>query len=255
MRREGAGLGIGELIGAKTSISTQANAKIRLLSPPAWYLVVKRVLDIVVSAVGLLLLWPLLVAIAIALRIDSRGPVFFVQERVRGGQDPSEPHPEEQVFSFYKFRSMYVNSDSSIHKRYVTEYINGNSHHINNGDARKPVYKIKRDPRITRVGHFLRRTSLDELPQLYNILKGDMTLVGPRPALAYEVELYGDLHKHRLVPQAGLTGLWQVSGRTTLTFDEMIQLDIEYAGRCSLWLDLRILLKTVPAILSADGAW
>lgn len=249
-------MGIGQLISAKPALSPRSSAEIHLLSSASpWYLVTKRLLDIVISAIGLIILWPLLLAIAIAIKIDSPGPAIFSQNRVRGSQAPDEPGPEECVFRFFKFRSMYVNADSGIHRRYVREYINGNSHKINNGDSSKPVYKIKRDPRITRVGRFLRRTSLDELPQLYNILTGDMSLVGPRPSLPYEVAMYDDLQKQRLLPQAGLTGLWQVSGRTTLTFDEMVQLDIQYARRRSLWLDLSILLRTLPAIVSAVGAW
>jgi lipopolysaccharide/colanic/teichoic acid biosynthesis glycosyltransferase len=137
----------------------------------------------------------------------------------------------------------------------VTEYINGNAGQANRGSDKKPLYKMCNDPRITRVGRFLRRTSLDELPQLFNVLKGDMSLVGPRPALPYEVEQYKSDHRQRLIPQAGMTGLWQVSGRGRLTFEQMVQLDIEYAQRCSLQLDLQILLRTLPAIISREGAW
>lgn len=223
--------------------------------PSAFYFFFKRLLDIVVASVALLLLAPLFLMIALAIKLDSPGPVIFKQKRVRGNQAPSDPHPERQLFDFYKFRSMYVNCDSSAHRKYMAEYIKGNAHHLNNGSAQAPIYKMRNDPRITRVGRILRRTSLDELPQFVNVLLGDMTLVGPRPALPYEVEHYDDFHRQRLVAQAGLTGLWQVSGRTSLTFEEMIKLDIEYCRRRSLWFDLAILLRTVPAVISARGAW
>ena len=232
---------------AKTGTSGLANLTL--------YLVSKRIFDLIVSVIALIVLSPLFLLIAIAIKLDSSGPVIYTQHRVRGSQDPKEPHPERRMFNFYKFRSMYTNSDSAIHQSYMTEYINGNSHKANNGDSHKPIYKMKNDPRITRVGRLLRRTSLDELPQLYNVLIGDMSLVGPRPALAYEIEQYRQWHKQRLVPQAGLTGLWQVSGRTRLTFEQMVQLDIEYSHRRSMWLDCKILLKTFPVVFSRDGAW
>lgn len=219
-----------------------------------FYLAAKRLLDVIISAVALVLLAPIVLAIAVAIKLDSPGPVIFRQRRVRGSQAFEEPHPERNVFEFLKFRSMYANCDSVAHRRYVTALINGHAQR-NHCEGRRAVYKMADDPRITRVGRFIRRTSLDELPQLLNVLKGDMSLVGPRPALPYEVEQYAHAHRARLAPQAGLTGLWQVSGRTCLTFDEMVQLDIEYSRRCSLWLDLVILFKTLPAVLSTDGAW
>ncbi len=219
------------------------------------YLAIKRLMDIVISALALLISSPIMLAVATAIKLDSAGAVIYKQKRVRGNQNPDEPHPEQQVFNFYKFRSMYANADSSAHRRYVTEYINGNAGQANNDSDKKPLYKMCNDPRITRVGRFLRRTSLDELPQFFNVLKGDMSLVGPRPALPYEVEQYKSDHRQRLIPQAGMTGLWQVSGRGQLTFEQMVQLDIEYAQRCSLQLDLQILLRTLPAIISREGAW
>jgi lipopolysaccharide/colanic/teichoic acid biosynthesis glycosyltransferase len=219
------------------------------------YLIFKRACDIIIAALALLVLSPLMAIIALAIKLDSPGPVIFSQQRVRGRQNPDEPHPERHVFAFYKFRSMAVNCDPALHRAYVTHYMNGHCAEINNGSDSMPVYKMKHDPRITRVGRLLRRTSLDELPQLVNILKGDMSLVGPRPALPYEVEQYATHHRLRLVPHAGLTGLWQVSGRTTLSFEQMICLDIEYARSRSFLLDLEILVRTIPAILSAAGAW
>ncbi|NLG51933.1 MAG: sugar transferase [Chloroflexi bacterium] len=219
------------------------------------YLAVKRCLDVLLASIALLALSPLFLIIAVAIKLDSHGPVIYVQKRVRGNQNPQDPHPERNVFNFYKFRSMYVNSDARIHQQYMREYIRGNNGKINNGTSHNPVYKMKQDPRITRVGRLLRRTSLDELPQLINVLKGDMSIVGPRPALVYEVEQYSQFGRERLRAQAGITGLWQVSGRTRLTFEEMVKLDIEYTQRRSLWLDIRILLKTIPAVLSGNGAW
>jgi lipopolysaccharide/colanic/teichoic acid biosynthesis glycosyltransferase len=243
-------LGIGELTRylAGQSKAEQASAS------QTWYLGAKRLLDVLVAGSALVLSLPLFLLIAIAIKLDSPGPVIFRQKRVRGNQDPNTPHLEENVFDFFKFRSMYVDSDHEIHRRYVTQYINGHSG-ANNGSRNKPLYKMRNDPRITRVGRFLRRTSLDELPQFINILTGEMTLVGPRPALPYEVAQYDLHHRQRLLAQAGLTGLWQVSGRTTLSFDEMIALDVEYAQKRSVELDLKILLRTLPAILSRNGAW
>jgi len=219
------------------------------------YVASKRLFDVLVSTVALFLLSPVLAIVALAIKLDSAGPVIFVQKRVRGDQDPDEICPERNVFSFFKFRSMYVDSDPNIHRQFVTQYINGNSADTNNGSAKKPLFKLRRDPRVTNVGRLLRRTSLDELPQLFNVLRGDMSIVGPRPALPYEVEQYSEAHRERLAIQAGLTGLWQVSGRTCLTFEEMIDLDLEYCRRRSVALDVKILIKTLPAILSGNGAW
>jgi len=223
-------------------------------STPASYAIVKRTIDILIAGVAIIALAPLWVLIAIAIKLDSQGPVFFSQYRVRGQQLPDAWAPQNNIFTFFKFRSMYVNSDTTIHRDYVTAMINGQDQDANNGSKTEPVYKLKRDPRITRVGRFLRSTSLDELPQLLNILRGDMSLVGPRPALPYEVEQYAPHHHERLVPQAGLTGLWQVSGRTKLAFEEMVALDIEYSRTRSLWLDIKILFRTIPAVLSREGA-
>jgi len=223
--------------------------------PSLSYLRLKRCLDIVLSMIALVLLFPVMLIIAMAIKLDSPGPVIFRQQRVRGNQNPRDPHPADNTFTFYKFRSMYQNADERVHREYATQFINGNNHAINNGRARAPIYKMTRDRRITRVGRFLRRTSLDELPQLFNVLKGDMSLVGPRPALPYEVAQYGEWDRQRLAVTPGITGLWQVSGRSRLTFKEMVALDIEYVKRRSLKLDLEILVKTIPAVFSSKGAW
>ena len=199
------------------------------------YPVLKRLLDIVIAAVALVLVAPVMVAVAVAIRLDSAGPAVFRQTRVGKGRRP---------FTFYKFRSMYHNSDHTVHQQFVTTLINGNG----------VAHKLSGDRRITRVGAFIRRTSLDELPQLFNINKGDMSLVGPRPPIPYEVAAYKEWHKRRLDVPPGLTGLWQVRARSAVSFDEMVMMDIEYVSRRSLLLDLEILAHTVPAVLSGRGA-
>ena len=212
------------------------------------YLRAKRLVDVLAAGLGLILLSPLMAAIALAIKIESPGPVIFRQPRVRGDQPPGTRHPERRTFTFLKFRSMVHNADPSVHQKYVQSLIQGQATRQTNG-----LYKLD-DRRVTRVGRFLRRTSLDELPQLWNVLRGDMTLVGPRPALPYEVGLYKPWHRARLSVTPGLTGLWQVSGRNRLTFDEMVELDSAYARHRSLGLDLAILVKTLPAVLRGTGA-
>ncbi len=213
------------------------------------YLRVKRLCDVLVAGVALILLAPLFAVIAVAIKLDSPGPVIFRQQRVRGNQPADAEHPEKQTFTFFKFRSMTHNADSGVHRQYAQALINGQAARQGNG-----LYKLGNDKRITRVGHILRRTSLDELPQLWNILRGDMSLVGPRPALSYEVGVYKPWHKMRLGVTPGLTGLWQVAGRNQMTFDEMVDLDVAYVRRRSLALDLAILVKTIPAVLTGTGA-
>ena len=209
--------------------------------------VIKRVMDIVGSALALLLSTPVLLAVAIAIKLTSKGPVFFRQKRV--GQYGEQ-------FVFLKFRSMYVDNDASVHKAYVKELIAGNAQsHPANGNG-KGVYKLTSDSRVTRLGGFLRRTSLDELPQFINVLKGEMSLVGPRPAIAYEVEAYDIWHRRRVLEaKPGITGLWQVNGRSRIKFDEMVRLDLRYAKTWSPWMDLKILLRTPAAVVFGDGAY
>ena len=211
-----------------------------------FFCVIKRVMDIVGSAIALLLFSPLFLLIALAIKLTSKGPVFFQQKRV--GQNFEQ-------FVFLKFRSMYVNNDATLHKEYVKQLIAGRAQsHPGNGNG-KSAYKLTRDPRITRVGAFLRRTSLDELPQFLNVLKGDMSLVGPRPALAYEVEAYDIWHRRRVLEaKPGITGLWQVNGRSRIKFDDMVRLDLQYARNWSPWMDVRILLRTPAAVLFGEGA-
>jgi exopolysaccharide biosynthesis polyprenyl glycosylphosphotransferase len=197
-------------------------------------LAVKRAMDLALGAVFLIIGLPIMALIAVAIRLDSPGPILFKQARVgKGGKE----------FLCCKFRSMYQGAEAEQGKL------------LNLNEADGPLFKIKDDPRITRVGRFLRRTSLDELPQIYNVLRGEMSLVGPRPPTPVEVAHYQEWHKQRLEAPQGITGLWQVSGRSQLTFDEMCLLDIFYIENYSPALDLRILLRTIPAVLSRQGAY
>jgi len=197
-------------------------------------LAAKRIIDVLVSLAVLPVFVPVGLLAAIAVKLDSRGPVLYNQARV--GKD-GEP------FTLYKFRSMYKDADKM---RARLDQLN---------EAAGPVFKIKRDPRITRVGALLRKTSLDELPQIMNVLKGQMSLVGPRPPLPHEVEKYDDHQLGRLAVKPGLTCLWQVQGRSTISFERWVELDLEYIRNQSLWLDFKILLKTIPAVLKGTGAW
>ena len=216
-------------------------------SAKKFFCVIKRIMDIVGSALALLLFAPILLAIAIAIKLTSKGPIFFRQKRV--GQYGEQ-------FVFLKFRSMNVNNDASVHKAYVKQLIAGNAQsHPGNGNG-NGVYKLTTDSRITRIGAFLRRTSLDELPQFVNVLKGEMSLVGPRPAIAYEVEAYDIWHRRRVLEaKPGITGLWQVNGRSRIKFDDMVRLDLRYAKTWSPWMDLKILLRTPVAVVFGDGAY
>ena len=203
----------------------------------------KRISDIIIASLTLALLSPFWLLIALLIRFDSKGPVFYAQERV--GMDG-------RIFVVYKFRTMRVDTDSEIHRAYQRKFIAGHAE-ANVGDAKKPAYKLRDDPRITRVGRVLRRLSLDEVPQLFNVLRGDMSVVGPRPPIPYEVEAYELRHRKRLDMKPGLTGLWQVSGRNRLPFEEMVKLDLFYIENWSLLFDLKIILRTVLVMLRGDG--
>jgi len=206
----------------------------------------KRLIDVMGSLGLLVLLSPVFLAIAIAVRLSSRGPILFRQQRIGEHGTP---------FTFFKFRSMFVNNDASQHKEYVQKLIAGRADKQRTEGASEGVFKLTNDPRITRVGNFLRRTSLDELPQFYNVLRGDMSLVGPRPPVAYEVEAYATWHRRRLLEaKPGITGLWQVQGRSRVGFDDMVRLDLRYARNCSPWLDLKILMRTPKAVIAGNGA-
>jgi lipopolysaccharide/colanic/teichoic acid biosynthesis glycosyltransferase len=203
--------------------------------------ILKRTMDILGSLLALSLLLPILIVIAVLVKLTSEGPVLFCQKRL--GQ-------YGRLFSFPKFRSMYVDNDPRIHQEYVAKLITGEDVKQANG-----TYKLMDDPRVTRVGRFLRKTSLDELPQFVSVLCGDMSLVGPRPPLPYEYDRYRTWHRRRVLEiKPGLTGLWQVEGRSRTTFDEMVRMDLKYARMWSLWLDCKILLQTPKAMLSGQGA-
>jgi exopolysaccharide biosynthesis polyprenyl glycosylphosphotransferase len=208
----------------------------------AW---LKRGLDIIGSAGLLLVLSPIMIATAIVVRATSPGPAIFKQQRLGRFGKP---------FDIYKFRSMSAKNDDKAHREYVAKLIAGQTAEINNGDAEKPVYKMIRDPRITRVGHFIRKTSIDELPQLFNVFLGDMSLVGPRPPLRYEAEKYQVWHLRRILEvRPGITGLWQVIGRSTTSFDEMVRLDLRYIREWSFWMDIRILFGTLRVVIMRSG--
>lgn len=206
----------------------------------------KRALDVVGAGLGLIVLSPLLALIAIAIRRESPGPIFYRQERV--GMDG-------RTFQMLKFRSMYADATDEIHRRLMVETIKYPAH-ANRGTRGKPLYgKVFNDPRLTKVGKWIRRYSLDELPNLWNVLKGEMSLVGPRPPIPYEVAEYQDWHRARFNVRGGVTGLWQVSGRNRLTFEQMVRLDIYYIENWSLWLDIKILLRTIPVVLRGDNTY
>ena len=198
------------------------------------YMFCKRAMDIIGSLAGLILLSPLLLIIAIAIKIeDPKGSIFFAQQRC--GKD-------NKLFPMYKFRSMVSNAEELLEELMEHNEMDG------------PVFKIKDDPRITKVGKFIRKTSIDELPQLVNILKGDMSIVGPRPAIPHEVAEYNDYHKQRLLVKPGLTCIWQVSGRNSIGFDEWVDMDLEYIEKRNLWMDIKLIFKTVGVLFGDENA-
>ena len=198
------------------------------------YLVLKRLMDIVGASLGLLLASPIMLIVAILIKFeDPKGPIFFSQ--VRNGAYP-------KTFKMYKFRSMYIDAEERLEELM----------HLNEQSG--PAFKIKDDPRITKVGKFIRKTSLDELPQLFNVLKGDMSLVGPRPAIPREVEQYTAYQKQRLLVKPGLTCIWQVSGRNNIGFEEWVELDLQYIKTRNIWLDIKLILLTIPALLGDETA-
>jgi lipopolysaccharide/colanic/teichoic acid biosynthesis glycosyltransferase len=240
---------------ATTRISTTGPAE----SLP--YRVAKRALDIVFVVVTGVVMAPLLLLIALAIRLDSPGPAIFAQERVRGrrtgdGEDGEESW-ELEPFTLFKFRTMEVDADHTFHREYMEAYLAGDEEQLQamrpgrkEGESFRPAH----DPRVTRVGAILRKLSLDELPQLWNVLRGNMTLVGPRPPMPYEVDRYTDEHLRRLASTPGLTGWAQVRGRAGIRFQEILRCDLDYIQRRSFWFDLKILLLTLPAVLTGKGA-
>jgi exopolysaccharide biosynthesis polyprenyl glycosylphosphotransferase len=205
--------------------------------------ILKRSFDLIVAALTIVLLFPLWLVIALLIKLDSKGPVFYTQERV--GMDG-------RLFLLYKFRTMKAGADPQLHREYQKAFIAGRAE-ANVGNDSKPTYKLLADPRITKVGKLLRRSSLDEVPQLLNVLLGDMSIVGPRPPIPYEVEAYELWHRKRLDMKPGLTGLWQVSGRNRLPFEEMVRLDLFYIENWSLLLDLKIILRTAFVMIGGQG--
>jgi lipopolysaccharide/colanic/teichoic acid biosynthesis glycosyltransferase len=226
-----------EPLRAPSDLPLEAAAEMALRIPHS-----KRVLDIVVATALLILLSPLWVVVAVLVQLTSPGPALFRQTRLGRGQKP---------FVLYKFRTMYAGSSDDVHRQYVAQLLTEDQPATG---GRRGLYKLEDDARITKVGRLLRRTSIDELPQLLNVIRGEMSLVGPRPALPWESELIGPVHARRFLVSPGLTGLWQVSGRNSLTMKEGLDLDIEYVDRQSFALDLSILVRTVPVVLSTNGA-
>jgi lipopolysaccharide/colanic/teichoic acid biosynthesis glycosyltransferase len=208
----------------------------------------KRALDILGSLVLLVLLAPLFVVVGVVIKLTSKGPVLFKQTRI--GQFG-------QPFTLLKFRSMYTHANSTVHEAYVRAFILSakDGHTTSESLKQGGLFKLNGDPRITPLGHFLRQTSLDELPQIFNVLMGSMSLVGPRPPMAYEVACYEPWHMRRVLEaRPGITGLWQVRGRSRTTFEEMVRLDLKYIDGWSIWVDLKLLLQTPWAVLRGEGA-
>ena len=221
-----------------------------VLSPPTQntlrvdkgYLIVKRILDLLFSILILIPLFIVIAIIAVLIRIDSKGPIFFRQKRI--GMNGVE-------FDLFKLRSMYVDSDDSVHRESIKHYINGAA--LNGQENSDNLYKLVDDPRVTRVGQFIRKYSIDELPQFINVLRGEMTLVGPRPPLPYEVEEYSPRDMIRLSGKPGLTGTWQVYGRSRVPFNEMVEMDIEHLGEQSILQDIKLIALTLPVMLQGRG--
>ena len=205
----------------------------------------KRVVDVIFSLLVLTLGLPFFLLLASLIKLTSEGPVLFVQQRVGIDGKP---------FRFYKFRTMTVDNSDISHRDFAADFITGKEMD-SRAEMERPVYKLKSDPRVTSIGRFLRRTSLDELPQFINVLRGEMTVVGPRPPVIYELPHYKEWHRGRLLVKPGLTGLWQVSGRSTVPFDEMVMLDLYYIENWSLSLDLKIIMRTVPVMVFGTGAY
>jgi lipopolysaccharide/colanic/teichoic acid biosynthesis glycosyltransferase/CheY-like chemotaxis protein len=225
--------------------------------PQSFYFFLKRLLDILIGGALLILLSPLMLLIALLIKFDSPGPVIFKQERV--GSKPKEgdqgPSSDFKTFPFYKFRTMRRDVSSDPHRAYLQAFILNDHKRMDEVQGNgAQTRKLTEDTRVTRLGRFLRKSSIDELPQLWNVLRGDMSIVGPRPPIPYEVEMYKSWHRKRLMAKPGLTGLWQVTARSSADFDEMVRMDIWYIEHQSLWLDLRILMKTPLSVLSMEGA-
>jgi lipopolysaccharide/colanic/teichoic acid biosynthesis glycosyltransferase len=207
-----------------------------------WQFVMKRLIDIAGALFGLIIFSPLILIIAAAIKLTSKGPLLFQQERMGY---------KGKKFPFLKFRSMHTDNDENIHREFIKKHIKGNHNEINMESEDQPCYKMKNDPRITPLGKILRISSMDELPQFFNVLMGQMSLVGPRPPIPYELDNYQSWHMKRVLNvKPGITGLWQVKGRSLTTFDEMVRLDLQYAKNWDLWLDFKILFSTFKVVLT-----
>jgi lipopolysaccharide/colanic/teichoic acid biosynthesis glycosyltransferase len=221
------------------------------------YHISKRVMDFLLAILALIIFFPLILVVAILIKLDSPGPVFFCQDRVgvRRKIHNKTTYVQQVIFRCYKFRTMVCNADPALHKSYVKALISNDCEGmaaLQGGETN--IRKLTHDPRVTRLGRILRKSSIDEIPQFFNVIKGEMSLVGPRPAIPYEVEMYKSWHYRRLETKPGVTGLWQVTARCTAGFDEIVKLDIQYVDQQSLWLDLKILMRTPFAVLSCKGA-
>ncbi|MGW8181108.1 MAG: sugar transferase, partial [bacterium] len=210
--------------------------------------ILKRAIDVIGGICGIILFLPFFLVIPVLIKLTSPGPVFFRQARV--GQFGRK-------FTFLKFRTMHVNCDEALHKKYIQELIGDKkSREVNNNGKRECVYKIYNDPRVTRIGSFLRKSSLDEIPQFLNVIRGDMSIVGPRPPIPYELENYDIWHMRRILEmKPGITGVWQVYGRSKTNFDEMVRMDIMYTKQWSLLLDIKLIMRTPLAVISGKGAY
>ena len=207
-----------------------------------YQVLIKRVLDLTITLIALALLWPVMLLIALLIRLDSPGPALFVQKRIGKWGRP---------FNILKFRTMSHNLDDSAHRKFMQSFVRGE---FGKGSDGKTIYKPFNESQVTRMGRILRKTSLDELPQLLNVLKGEMSLVGPRPNVPYEVEAYKEWHRERLSVLPGITGLAQVNGRSAIDFDQIARYDIDYARRVSLGRDLKILIDTASSVFKGNGA-
>jgi lipopolysaccharide/colanic/teichoic acid biosynthesis glycosyltransferase len=221
------------------------------------YYLAKRVMDLSVAIIALVILSPLIVLTAILIKLDSKGPVFFMQDRVGVRRKTQEDvaYWQKTIFKCYKFRTMVCDADPALHKSYIKALINNDAKSMATVQGENTnMRKLTHDPRVTRLGRFLRKSSIDEIPQFINVIKGEMSLVGPRPAIPYEVDMYKPWHYRRLETKPGLTGLWQVTARSSCDFDESVEYDIQYIDRQSFWLDLKIILKTPIAVIFCRGA-
>jgi lipopolysaccharide/colanic/teichoic acid biosynthesis glycosyltransferase len=244
---------------SKLDMTSRNNSSIMPpLAAKRWvYYGTKRAIDILISLGLLVLFSPLMLLIVAAIRLYSPGPIFFVQERVGAKRQPhgKDLYWKRTTFRCFKFRTMHMNADPAVHQAYVKALIDNDQEAMAKLQGKKTnIRKLVQDARITRPGRLLRKLSLDELPQLWNVLRGDMSLVGPRPAIPYEVEMYKTWHLRRLEAQPGITGLQQVKARSTADFDQQVKLDIQYIENRSIWLDIKIMLMTPFVIISTKGA-